>query len=605
MDTVRKIILWFKKLAEQPLFFWFALFFLNILLFLPQTIFYSGTVQLIPLPPLQSPRGWYDTLLFFLRRENQDFFRLNAEYLLIISLLFITIKSKHRKFFHYFLLLLYFFLFIYQSYDAIMVRVFGESPILYNDLLLLKGAFYLLIDIIFTSKFLPILGVILLLLSIFSLIPFLFSTVGRGFEKWQNQRKVIYWGAVLWGFVGIMTLWFGFRDFRSVVHWISPKFTKNVQTSFTLKNILQKVRQNPADSSYFSYRQIQLKQKPDIFLILVESYGRILLEREETKESYLSYISQMEDSLRQKGWKMASNFSRSPIFGGRSWLSMGTLLTGTLIKDEAIYSYLINRINNYPHLIHFLNSQGYHTFALQPLNRPRPGYTLTSYEKFYQYKTYINFEDLDFDGPAFGFRNIPDQYSLNYAYETYLKPATSPIFLFFLTVSSHSPWIDLPPYLEDWRTLKDQSRLRLSRKYARTENKLEESFLSHFSGGIGLIEYAEHMIYELHMIQDFILEVAPENSIIIVIGDHQPPITTDTNPNFDTPLHIISQNENLIQSLEKFNFIRGLNLTQTSGIGIKHEGFYSLLIRSLAENYAQLDSLPKYLEDGIPLSITP
>jgi hypothetical protein len=605
MGTVRKIILWLEKLSEQRYFFWFALFFLNILLFLPQTIFYSGTVQLIPLPPLQSPRGWYDTLLFFLRRENQDFFRLIAEYLVIISLLYITIRSKYRHIFHYFLLLLYSFLFIYQSYDAIMVRVFGESPILYNDLLLLKGAFYLLIDIIFTSKFLPIAGVILLLLIISSLIPFLFASVSRGLEKWQNQPKVIYWGAGLWGFVIIMTSWFGFRDFRSVVHWITPKITKNVQTSFTLKNILQKVSQNPADSSYFYYPQIQLQQKPNIFLILVESYGRILLEQQETKGNYLSYLTQLEDSLRQKGWKMASSFSRSPIFGGRSWLSMGTLLTGTLIKDEAIYSYLINKISHYPHLVHFLNSQGYHTFALQPLNRTRPGYTLTNYEKFYQYQTYINFQDLDFDGPAFGFRNIPDQYSLNYAYETYLKPATSPVFLFFLTVSSHSPWIDLPPYLEDWHTLKDQSQRRLSQKYAQTKDKLEESFLSHFSGGIGLNEYAEHMIYELHMIKDFILKVAPENSIIIIIGDHQPPITTDTHPSFDTPLHIISQNEDLIRSLEKFNFVNGLNLAQANGSEIKHEGFYSLLIRCLAENYAQLDSLPEYLPDGIPLSITP
>jgi phosphoglycerol transferase MdoB-like AlkP superfamily enzyme len=283
---------------------------------------------------------------------------------------------------------------------------------------------------------------------------------------------------------------------------------------------------------------------------------------------------------------------------------MGTLLAGTLIKDEVIYSYFMNRVKDYPHLIHFLNQQGYHTFALQPLNRTRPGYTLTSYEKFYQYKTYLNFEDLDFDGPAFGFRNIPDQYSLNYAYETYLKPASSPLFLFFLTVSSHSPWIDLPPYLKDWRSIKDQSQLRLAQKYSRTENKLRESFLSHFSGGIGLNEYLQHMIYELRMIQNFILTEAPENSLVIVIGDHQPPITVDPDPDFNTPLHIISQDEKFIHSFEPFGFVRGLNLDQGELQGIRHEGFYSLLIHILSENYAEQDSLPPYLENGIPLSIT-
>jgi len=604
MDTIRKIIPRFRKLAHQRFFFWFALVFLNILLFLPQTIFYSGMVQLLPLPPLHGPRGWYDTLLFFLRRENQDFFRLIAEYLVIISLLFLSVKTKYQKLLRHFLLLLYLFLFVYQNYDAIMVLVFGESPILYNDLLMLKGAFYLLIDITFTSKFLPVLGAALLLLLVFSLIPFLFYTLAIGIENRRNNRKLIYWGAGLWGFLLIMTMWFGFRDYRAVVQWISPKIIRNIEQSLNLKNLLRTVQQNPVDSTYFSYQQIQLQQKPNIYLLMVESYGKILLDHDETKSKYLSFISGMEDSLHKKNWYMASNFSHSPIFGGRSWLSMGTLLTGTLIKDEAIYSYFINRVNDYPHLIHFLNRQGYHTFALQPLNRTRPGYTLTSYEKFYQYKTYINFNDLDFDGPAFGFRNIPDQYSLNYAYETYLKPATPPLFLFFLTVSSHSPWIDLPPYLEDWSSMKDQSQVRLAQKYYRTENKLRESFLSHFSGGIGLNEYLQHMIYELRMIQDFILNEVPENSLVIVIGDHQPPITADPDPDFNTPLHIISQDEKLIQSFERFGFIKGLNLDQGGTKGIRHEGLYSLLIHILSKNYAEPDSSPEYLENGIPLSIT-
>ncbi len=208
-------------------------------------------------------------------------------------------------------------------------------------------------------------------------------------------------------------------------------------------------------------------------------------------------------------------------------------------------------------------------------------------------------------GPAFGFRNIPDQYSLNYAYETYIQNSTDPIFLFFLTVSSHSPWIDLPPYVEDWHRIKEKSQQRLSEKYADTQKKIRESFLSHFSSGTGLKEYLDHMIYELHMVQDFILRQVPPNSIIIVIGDHQPPITLDLNPSFETPLHIISQDDKFLHSFEKFGFKSGLKLDEWKGKSIKHEGFYSLLIHNLAQNYTQLDVLPPYLENGIPLSITP
>lgn len=604
MDTVRKIISWLQGVSQNYTFFWFALIILNILLFMPQTIFHPGKVHFLPLPPLYGPRGWFDTFLFFLRRENQDFFRIIAEYLLIVTSLFFVIKLKYPKLLRRILLALYLFFFIYQCYDSIMVLVFGESPILYNDLSLLKGAFYLIIDIIFTSKLFMLIGVALLLLFVVSIIFYCFSIVEKGLEKWQNKRSMFYAGTGIWGFVLIMTMWFGFRDFRAVVQWITPKIIKNIKHSIALKILMQEVEQNPVDSSYFAYQNIQLQQKPNIFLIMLESYGKILVDRDELKADYLSLLLQMEDSLQQNGWRMVSNFSQSPILGGRSWLSMGTLLTGTLIKDEVIYSYFINRTNNYPHLVHFFNLQGYHTYALQPLNRSRPGYTLTSYEKFYQYKTYLNFAELNFDGPAFGFRNIPDQYSLNYAYETYLKNNTAPIFLFFLTVSSHSPWIDLPPYVEDWHLIKEKSQQRLSKDYADTKKKIKESILHHFSSGTGLNDYLNHMIYELHMVQDFILKQVPPNSIIIVLGDHQPPITLDPNPSFETPLHIISKDEQFVSSFEKFGFKRGLRLDQGTNKSIKHEGFYSLLIHNLATIYSQLDSLPPYLENGIPLSIT-
>ena len=335
---------------------------------------------------------------------------------------------------------------------------------------------------------------------------------------------------------------------------------------------------------------------------MVESYGRILLDHPESHQAYFSVMQEIEDTLKQQGWHGQSILSEAPIFGGRSWLTMGSMITGVQIKDEAVYSYLINHTRGYPHLVHFFNQQGYHTFALQPLNRARPGFSMTNFEQFYQYQTYINFEDLDFDGPAFGFRNIPDQYSLNYAYQKYLKTAKGPKFLFFLTVSSHSPWLDLPPYEKDWRNIKTALQQRFKEKNTNISSKVQGTLRSKFSSGIGFSEYLDHIIYELKITRDFILNEIHPNSIVIILGDHQPPIITEENPSFSTPLHFISGDQELLQSLREYGFSSGLKLNPSLQAGMQHEGLYSLLIRVLAQNYSSSQNIPDYLPSGKSLS---
>ncbi len=603
MDTLKRLKFNLEELLNNQIFFWFSLVFLNILLFLPQTILSPGPVSWIPLLPFDSPRGWYDIIFFFGRRENQDFFRLIAEYYLILSLLFLSIRLNWHHWFKRVLVGIYIFFLIYQIYHNIMVLLFGEAPILYNDLLLLKGAFYLVIDISLTKKLFEMSLVFLVLGILFFSIPFLFRTIQNGFQKWINSRTVIVSGISIWLIIIINNLWFRFSDYRTTIHWITPKITKNIQKSVQLRNFLHAIPDVPTDSTYYQYKSIQLEFRPDVYIFMVESYGRILLDHPDSRQVYLALMKEVEDTLRSKGWRGQSIFSEAPIFGGRSWLTMGSMITGVQIKDEAVYSYFINRTRQYPHLVHFFNQQGYHTFALQPLNRMRPGFSMTSYERFYKYNTYINFEDLDFDGPAFGFRNIPDQFSLNYANEKYLKKVKEPKFLFFLTVSSHSPWLDLPPYVKNWRDIKTTSQEQLREKYEKTSEKIRKTVKLNISSGTGIAEYMNHMIYEIKMIRDFILNEIHPNSIVIILGDHQPPIITEKNPSFATPLHFISGDQELLLSLQEYGFSPGLRLDPSQQTVMQHEGLYSLLIRVLTQNYSSSRGLPDYLPSGNSISI--
>lgn len=602
MDSLQKLKRFLSQLKENPVFFWFSLILLNILLFLPQTLFSPAQVSWIPLPPLDAPRGWYDALLFFLRRENQDFFRLIAEYYLILVLLFVSLKLNWSAWIYRFITGSYIFLLTFQIYHNLMILLFGEPPILYNDLMLLKGAFYLIIDISLTKKLFEMMLVVLILGIVFSVIPFLFHGIRDGFRRFMHSRKFMIIGISIGFIIIINNLWFNFSDYRTTIHWISPKIVSTVEKSFKLRSFLHSITDSPADSTYYHYRNIRLEQRPDIYIFLVESYGRILLDHPQSREVYTHWMKSVEDTLSGERWNAYSTFSEAPIFGGRSWLTMGSFITGIHIKDEAVYSFLINRTRNYPHMVNFFNIQGYHTFALQPLNRVRPGFSMNSYEKFYQYQTLINFEDLDFDGPAFGFRNIPDQYSLNYANEKFLQKAGKPRFLFFLTVSSHSPWLDLPPYAENWRDIQAINRAQLQEKYQHTSEKLQETFKLNISTGTGINEYLEHMIYEIKMIRDFILNEINPNSIIVILGDHQPPIITEENPSFATPLHVISQDQEFLFSLQEYGFSTGLLLNPEQPSTMRHEGIYSLLVRLLSQHYTSEKNLPRYLQTGISIS---
>lgn len=605
MAILEKIKGILKTWQQVPLFFWFSVIFLNMLLLLPSIVADPGTSQILPVPPFNSPRGWYDIIFFFFRRENQDIFRVSVDYYIILTFLYLQVRLNWFKILRRIVLFAYLFLLLYSVYDASMFLIFGEHPILYNDILLLLGAFYLIIDLSYTKMFLSILGLILLISSILLIIPFLFNTISIGLSRYRSSRKLMIAGILVWVFIAAMTFWFRFQDYRSITRWITPKIIANFKESLEVREFLQTIEGHPIDSTYYTYDKIKLEQHPNLYLIMIESYGKILIDSDIMKKKYFFYLGELEDTLKQAGWNATSNFSLSPIFGGRSWLSVGSVINGIKIKDQAIYSYLINRVDKYPHLVRFLKQQGYHTFALQPLNRPRPGYSLGNYEQYYQYDTYINFNDLDFNGPAFGFRHIPDQYTLNYAYAKYIKNTSGPIFTFFITISSHSPWIDLPPYPKDWRNLKNLSETHIEKRYTTTSDKIKETISSHYEAGIGPIDYAHHIFYELDVIRDFILNEAEENSIFILLGDHQPPLVTKNNRNFYTPIHIISPDSLFIQNFKHYGFEGGFRFPADSTQFVNHEGLYSLLVRMLTQRYSHTyeDSLPVYRPKGISLSI--
>jgi hypothetical protein len=157
--------------------------------------------------------------------------------------------------------------------------------------------------------------------------------------------------------------------------------------------------------------------------------------------------------------------------------------------------------------------------------------------------------------------------------------------------------------VDDWREIKTSSIASLKEKYQKTTGRIQQTMQSHLISGVGMKEYLSLMFYELRTIRDYILQKMPPNSIAVILGDHQPPIVTNQNSGFDTPLHIISKDRQLLNNLSDYQFVPGFILNPESSPAISHAGIYSLLVRILTQTYSNQQPLPPYLPDGSYLSI--
>lgn len=601
---------------QDPAVFWGGLIFLNILLFVPFFILQTRESSLIPIPPLNGPRGWYDTLLFFVRRENQDFFRLSADLYLLTIILALMSNNRWKAKGDALAVIVYLFLLVYQTYEALTLKIFGQHPVLYSDLLLIKDGAYLVFDLWSSRLIDTVLRILVWTAGIIWMIRYAFTAASHGVRRLRSSMPVLVGAAATGVFILFSTFWYstwiGFLDYRPVVQWVVPKVVENMREC--LRGFMALRQADDAVVEYARYQGLQFDRKPNIYLILVESYGRAVAEIPELESAYNDLMEEVEKTLGAGGWFSTSNYSTAGISGGKSWLSVASVLTGMDVSNQPIYEFLIHRRPEYPHFVRFLNQQGYHTLALQPPMRKRPGFSFGPYQQFYRFDRWIYFQDLNYSGDFYGWGMIPDQYSLNYTREKYLSNHEQPYFLLFSTVTSHAPWYDLPPLAEDWRTLNqpggvDSAHARyraLDSIRPRTQRRL----ITHLKRQLGIKDlfrinnYFSQIEYQIRVLQDYIVEQSPFNSVFVIVGDHQPPVITSDGGGFETPIHVISQDETFIESFHPYGFVQGMKKDAHSGGYIRHEAIFSMLVRTLAQRYGTMraEQWPPYLPEGVSLS---
>lgn len=541
--------------------------------FFPFQLFFTG------------PRGL--RLRHLLIRRNYDLFRVSIDFMILALIYPLFFKDDISVWWYTVMLSLYFGLsLIYQVYYHVFHKIYQLDPVFFHDFLMLKTAGQIFIHEFGRRNFLMVLSAGLIGLSGGMLIYYMID-ISRfvAFGFWSYLVMSLFTGAALFSMMHYPYSKYPQLTFQSQLQ----SFIRNIRISrksrrsiegLTLK-YMKEFNVDPA---------IQLLRRPNIYVIVIESYGRIAHEETALRKHFLRYATGLETTLAASGWNLSSGYTVSPVTGGASWISYTSMLYGLNVRNQGVYlAMLKNRyMAEYDSLLHWLKRQGYTTVRISSLG----GYEkmeipYDSYSRLYGIDEWVKYKDLAYTGEHYGFGpSPPDQYALWKGNQRTCEIAgNAPRALFFITQNSHTPYDSPGVIAEDWQSLNDN----------RNPIKKPSAFWSRPK----FEKYGEAIEYQLQFLADFIVKNGTDNDIYILIGDHQPPSMSMAMDNFDTPMHVVSKDMAFIKCWDEYGLTPGLIPVEKNPL--RQEAIHWALLRSLIKTYAKEGAkLPPFLPNGIP-----
>lgn len=283
----------------------------------------------------------------------------------------------------------------------------------------------------------------------------------------------------------------------------------------------------------------------DVYLIFLESYGAVTFDRNAFAAALEPARKTFEMAIHDTNRDVASAFVESPTFGGNSWLAHISLMSGIEVRDPDVNAMLMAQKRET--MVTFFKRHGYRTVALMPgLWQAWPE------GSFYGFDDIYGGERLAYRGPEFGWFDIPDEFALaRFEALEAGKPSRSPLFMFFPTISTHTPFRPTPPYQPDWnRVVTDEpfDEADLDRAFDRQADWLN----------LGP-SYVDAMTYTYSTLSGYLRKIAGRDVVVILLGDHQPPaLVSGEGAPWDVPVHVITSRRDVLDQLVAKGFRRGL-----------------------------------------------
>ncbi|MYC95439.1 MAG: hypothetical protein F4X14_10740 [Caldilineaceae bacterium SB0661_bin_32] len=571
---------------SSDLSFWFSFFVLHALLFLPVVLMDREDGALLPV--LQVAGRSLDQIWMQLAvwRREPDLLRFNSEIVVFIALWAVFRPLRHlwvRRLFVF----AYLFLFFYYLYEGASLTFFSVEPVFYTQLrMATEGFSFFLQNARVTAAF--VVGTVLLIVCGAALVARLARFVLPEENRGTATRVALVLLALL---VAVQAVWHSDLLARPemVFSSISAKLVRNIGDSRRIYQEVRRTETAQAPSAGDSGR-FRLVERPPVYIIFSESYGSVLYKRNDWRARYKELAERLDRKLAESGWHVASALSLAPTWGGGSWMSYTSALFGLRVSSDPQYYALLDKYQagGYPDLGNFLKGQGYRYYRLTALSMGLPEAQWKKYASFYGVDRWLQYEDLAFVGPEYGWGPAPpDQYSLNFARETVRSETDGPYLFFTITQNSHYPWAPQPVLVESWR--------QLNRPGPAPPPSSE------------LIEHVERrqnywnaIEYQLEMLTDFVLSEPNEQAIFVLVGDHQPPRVSRREDGWDTPFHIIAKDARFVASFMEYGFTSGLAVWEPEPT-FRHEGLRSLFVRQLLAAYGDGAQLPPYFPEGLPV----
>ncbi len=306
----------------------------------------------------------------------------------------------------------------------------------------------------------------------------------------------------------------------------------------------------------------------DVYLIFLESYGAVTFDRPEFVRGLAAPRAAFDRAIHETGRDVVSSFVESPTFGGNSWLAHISLMSGIEVRDPDVNAMLMAQKRET--IVTNFSRERYRTVALMPgLWQAWPE------GRFYGFDEIYGGERLAYSGPEFGWFDIPDQYALaKFDALEAGKTARPPLFMFFPTISTHTPFKPTPPYQPDWtRVLTDRpfDQAELDRAFDEPADWLN----------LGP-SYVDAMAYTYTTLTGYLRANAGRDFVMILLGDHQPPaLVSGEGAPWDVPVHVIASRRDVLDALVAAGFRRGL--TPSRPDLSKMNELLPVLLRSFAD----------------------
>jgi hypothetical protein len=147
---------------------------------------------------------------------------------------------------------------------------------------------------------------------------------------------------------------------------------------------------------------------------------------------------------------------------------------------------------------------------------------------------------------------MPDQFTLAKLDEQESsKEGRPPLFIFYPTVSTHTPFTPLAPYQPDW------AKMLTPRPF--TDAELDKAYVGEPDYMDLGPAYVDAVAYAYQTFAGYVRQRAGRDYVMILVGDHQPPaLVSGEGAPWDVPMHVITNRRDILDSLAAHGFVRGL-----------------------------------------------